>query len=328
MLARILLLLLIPAISLAASSKAPVEAPKPDWKFVEDQLKKEHFKKAFIEEMKKNYNTEKFEDVLKLNVLLFLRKADYHGPQVTDASAADVQSYIRKYRDILNVAEQKYDVPAEVIVSLLWMESRLGNTKGTFHVPSVYLDLVQAQKKSVIAYLKTQTDKFTSDKVTKKQYAKIASRAKDKSRWALTELKSIQKVYDRKWDIGPNFTGSFAGAFGMPQFIPSSYVLWARAFKDGEQPILSNPEDAITSVAFYLHSHGRWKTGSAKRQVGALMSYNNSKDYANAILDLSKRTTELKSIASENFVKKSNIPEEEIKPEQLKERVRGDSFRP
>lgn len=310
------------------ASESTIATPEPDWKFVEQQLKKHKFKKAFIAEMKKLYNPESFIDVINLNVLLFLRKSDYHGPQVTDDAAVTVRDFIRAHREPLEAAQTKYGVPPEAVVSLMWMETRLGNNLGAHHVPSVYLDLLQAQKKSVIAFLKTQTDKFATEKVTKKQIKEIGTRAKRKSEWALEELKAIQKIYLRKWDIGPSFTGSFAGAFGMPQFIPSSYVAWARAYKENVQPILSNPDDAIMSVAYYLKQSG-WKSKSEKRKFNALLKYNNSKDYANAILDLARRTVDLKMVASEPAkAKPSTVPAEAIKPDQMKERVRGDSFSP
>ncbi len=281
--------LLFPIFTLAKPLVLP--EPKPDWNYVEQQLKASKFTKSFITEMKKNYDEDDFNEVLELNVLLFLRKADYHGPQISGDSAEEVRDFIEKHRKTLDIAEQRYKVPADVIVSLIWLESRLGNNKGTFHVPSVYLHLLQANRKPVIDYLKTKTGRF-ADKVTLKQMKSIPERAKRKSEWALEELRAIAKIHKWHWEVGKDFTGSFAGAFGMPQFIPSSYVVWARPLEEGKQPILEKPEDAIMSVAYYLKDHG-WKTSVKKKRIEALMKYNNSRDYALAILDLAKRTTEI-----------------------------------
>ena len=53
-------------------------------------------------------------------------------------------------------------------------------------------------------------------------YPEIAARTKTKVKWALGELKSIQRIYREKGSIAFEMRGSFAGAFGMPQFLPSS----------------------------------------------------------------------------------------------------------
>jgi membrane-bound lytic murein transglycosylase B len=299
-----------------------VPAPKPDWNFVEKELKANKFKKSFIAEMKKYYEEDDFTEVLELNVLLYLRKSNYHGPQISGDAANEVKDFISKHRKTLDIAEKKYKVPADVIVSLMWLESRLGRNKGTFHVPSVYLHLLQAKQKPVIAYLKTKTGRF-ADKVTAKQMKDIPERAKRKSKWALGELRAIAKIHEWHWTVGEDFRGSFAGAFGLPQFLPSSYTIWARALEEKAQPQLTKPEDAIMSVAYYLKDHG-WKTEVQKKRINALMKYNNSRDYALAILDLAKRTKEIKSVASES----KSVPADMVKPDKIRDRLKGDPFKP
>ncbi len=74
----------------------------------------------------------------------------------------------------------------------------------------------------------------------------------------------------------------------MPQFLPSSYLSFARAIAPKTQPNLDEADDAIMSVAFYLKQHG-WRAADPTSRVKALMAYNNSADYANAILALSEK---------------------------------------
>ena len=277
----IFLALLIQPLFTHAAGPPP---PSPDWKFVEKRLVKAGFKAKFINDLKVNYKSDDFNEVLELNTLLFLKKSDYHGVQVTPEATEAVRDFVASNQAALSGAEKKYGVPPEAVASLLWLESRQGKNKGTFHVPSVFLDLIQADRPPVVRHLYVAALRFTSH-VSPKNRRDIASRTKKRVRWALAELKAIEKMRKRNPKVLQDFNGSFAGAFGMPQFEPSSYVFYARSPSPGRPPNLELAEDAIQSVAFYLHESG-WRRGRKNSYVRALMRYNNSHDYAAAILKL------------------------------------------
>ncbi|MEI6858418.1 MAG: lytic murein transglycosylase B [Shewanella sp.] len=76
------------------------------------------------------------------------------------------------------------------------------------------------------------------------------------------ELSNLQTlIKDEQLDIN-NLKGSYAGAMGFGQFIPSSYRHYAVDFDhDGRRDLLNNPVDAIGSVANYFHQHG-WQVGA------------------------------------------------------------------
>lgn len=272
----------------AARKPKKAQHPKPSWTYVEKQLRTNGFSENFIEEVTRTYETKHFEDVLRLNILLFLKKSDYHGTQVSSLAQKEVRQFISANRVALEQAEEKYDVPGTVISSLLWIESRHGKNRGDFHVPSVYLHLLQAPRESVQKFLLTQTSRYTKDPIDKATREKILLRTQTKADWALAELRALEKVYKWKWKMDRSFRGSFSGAFGMPQFLPSSYVKFARSVKPKAQPNLAKPADAILSVGHYLREHG-WKTDVSRARVDALMKYNNSRDYANAILSLAEK---------------------------------------
>jgi len=69
-------------------------------------------------------------------------------------------------------------------------------------------------------------------------------------------------ILSRKESMDPlSLTGSYAGALGMPQFMPSSYLAYAVDFNNSKKAdIWQSPEDAIGSVANYLKQHG-WERG-------------------------------------------------------------------
>lgn len=260
------------------------QPPSPHWHYVETKLKKSGFEKPFIKELKKNYDPKNFETVVRLNLLLFLKKADYHGIQVSDKAAEDVRDFVAKHKLVLKEAEKKYGVSSRVVASLLWMETRHGETYGNFHVASGFLDLIQSERKDVITYLQNEAHEFT-DNVTSKQRREIIKRTKIKTDWAISELRALQSMYKKNHKIVQELKGSFSGAFGMPQFLPSSYIKWSKSYNGKKIANLFTANDAIYSVSNYLKGHG-WKKNKPKTFVKALMKYNNSRDYANAILKL------------------------------------------
>ncbi|MGZ3721986.1 MAG: lytic murein transglycosylase [Bdellovibrionales bacterium] len=261
--------------------------PSADWKFAEKRMIKAGLEKDFIAALKESYDPDPFSEVLELNTLLFLKKSDYHGVQVNGEAAVDVRNFMTANKESLAIAQKTYHVPGGVVASLLWMESRHGKNLGQFHVPSVFVDLVQADRPQVIKYLHKAGKRFTAQ-VTKKNKRDITSRAKKRVMWAISELKAIQKMYRQNPKALPDFRGSFAGAFGMAQFEPSSYVHYAKSQSGDHPAILEHADDAIQSVAYYLHQSG-WHMSKQKSYVKALMRYNNSHDYASAILKLARQ---------------------------------------
>jgi membrane-bound lytic murein transglycosylase B len=75
------------------------------------------------------------------------------------------------------------------------------------------------------------------------------------------ELLNAMEILDRGDIDVSRMRGSWAGAMGQPQFMPSSYLKWAADFdEDGRSDIWSSPPDVFASIANYMQAHG-WKTG-------------------------------------------------------------------
>jgi len=287
-------------LSFCFAGHAPDNGPSADWSYAEKKLVKAGLRHDFIQALKQNYQTRDFDQTVELNLLLFLKKADYHGPQVTPVAVADVRRFMQANQDVLARAEKDHGVSQSVIASLLWIESRHGGVLGDFHVPSVYVHLLQVDRPQVVQHLYDSAHFFSDEPLSKKARAEIAKRSKKKAKWALGELKALQTMYRRDPNLVLRLKGSFAGAFGMPQFIPSSYNHWARAANKKEVPDLLRARDAIYSVAYYLRDSG-WRRSRPKSHVKALMRYNNSEDYANAILNLAHQaegTTPLRRVST------------------------------
>lgn len=289
---------------LVFAAVAEAKEPDADWRFVETRLKKSGLKKKFIAELKTMYEPKHFRRVVELNVLLFLRQSDDHGIQVSHAAVENVKAFIDDHQSSLQFAEKEHGVSGSVIASLLWLESRHGVNTGRFHVPSVYLHLIQATRPEVVTHLHKNAKNFTpKGRVSNKNLRDITARTKTKTAWAISELKALQQIHQRDGQILRQLRGSFAGAFGIPQFLPSSYLKWARTIRKKGSPDLYKPQDAIHSVAFYLRDNG-WKKGRKKSFVPALLRYNNSHDYAHAILKLAEKVEGLRNPAAHGPTKR------------------------
>ena len=126
-------------------------------------------------------------------------------------------------------AQAKYGVPAEIIVAIIGVETRYGKHQGGFRV----LDALYT-----LAFFYPQRAEFF--------------------RKELTQFLVLSR--DEKLDpLG--IMGSFAGAIGMPQFMPSSFQQYAVDFDENKtRDLMSSTADTIGSVANFLAQHG-WKKG-------------------------------------------------------------------
>jgi membrane-bound lytic murein transglycosylase B len=239
---------------------------------------------ATVRALESSYEPQYIGRVDELNVLLYLREHDDHAPQANDDGASNVRDFVPQHRAVFGRAHAKYGVDPLVIASLLYIESRFGHNLGHFHVASVFVDLLQADRPAMIAHLGRTAPTFRA-RITPAIRRDIARRAKKKAKWAMGELEALAKLHARDPGLVKRLRGSFAGAVGWPQFLPSSLLTYAHSARPNATPDLTTADDAITSVAYYLHRSG-WRENVPSTHERALLKYNQSRDYARAILKL------------------------------------------
>lgn len=134
-------------------------------------------------------------------------------------------------------AEQRYGVPAEIVIGIIGVESIYGRQMGGFRV----LDA-----------LATLSFDFPAGR-------------KDRSDFFRGELEAYLLMCQQAGIDPATPTGSYAGAMGMPQFMPSSVNRYAVDFDgDGRTDLRADPADVIGSVAHYLAEFG-WQRGVPTR---------------------------------------------------------------
>jgi len=198
------------------------------------------------------------------------------------------RQFIKQHSDFMRDVEMRYGVSPEIITAILLIETKLGQKTGKYSVFNVLATVATANDETnVEANYKRLKSSYPN---LKKE--EIAKRLKSRSSWAFKELETFIRFTLAERMDPLKIKGSWAGAFGIPQFIPSSYVAYGvDGDADGVRD-LSNFNDAIASVANYLKKHG-WKPGMDDEQKkGVIWKYNHSKLYVNAVLASAKLMTQ------------------------------------
>jgi membrane-bound lytic murein transglycosylase B len=193
-------------------------------------------------------------------------------------------AYMQEHRETLEGAGQRFGVDPAVITAILLVETRLGKLVGNVSVFNVLSSMAALKDVPVRRRFWKKVRGRTA--LTPEKFIKKATRKAD---WAYRELKAFLH-YTTKERLHPHvILGSYAGAMGICQFIPSNIEpLGVDGNGDGSVNLFDHA-DAIYSVARYLKNAG-WKPGlSAKQASKAVYAYNHSKYYVKAILTIRKK---------------------------------------
>ena len=149
---------------------------------------------------------------------------DYLSRMVTDARLNHARQMLKKHRKILSKIEKEYGVPKEYILSFWGMESNFGVNFGGFNVIEALVTL---------AYDSRRPELFRKELL-------VALKILDEGHISLSDMK-----------------GSWAGAMGNFQFLPSTYMSYAVDYdNDGHKDIWGSLPDAFASAANYLKKIG------------------------------------------------------------------------
>ena len=147
-------------------------------------------------------------------------------------------NFWQAHADALGRAEKEYGVPAEIIVGIIGVETFYGQQTGSYRV----LDAL-----ATLAF----------------DFPKTHPRAQERSAYFKSELEQFLVLNQRAGTDPLAEKGSYAGAMGLAQFMPSSWLKYAVDFDgDGKIDLIHNPDDVIGSVANYFKTFN-WQSGMA-----------------------------------------------------------------
>ncbi len=200
----------------------------------------------FIDEMQEKHGFDKdelstlFSDVeVKKSILKAISRPaekskpwyEYRKIFITNKRIKGGVKFWQQHTEALAKAEQEYGVPAEIIVSILGVETRYGGNVGGYRVVDAL---------STLAFRYPPRSSFFRSEL---EHFLLLTREE--------KMSILEPV------------GSYAGAMGLGQFMPSSYRAYAVDFDgDGKRDIWTNPTDAIGSIANYMKHHG-WVEGES-----------------------------------------------------------------
>ncbi len=193
----------------------------------------------------------------------------------------NAREYILKHKRTFENAQRQYGVGPEIITAILLVETKLGIYLGRsqiFNTLSTMAALTNPDPRAVL-WKKTPPNR----RLSREKFEKKADR---RSAWAYEELKALIRYADREGFDPLSLKGSYAGAMGICQFMPSNIIAYARDGNADGKIDLFDHADAIVSAANYLKQYG-WHPGiDEKKAFKVVRQYNHSDPYAKIILKI------------------------------------------
>jgi peptidoglycan lytic transglycosylase B len=207
---------------------------------------------------------------------------------LTSASVGRARLCHAQHADAFAAAEERHGVPASVVAAILHIETACGRNTGSSRILPALARLAMAAAPDNLA---TNIEAHTGARLPASAAAAqpTVERARYLESTFYPEVLAAFEISDRL-DIDPlEVRGSGSGAFGIPQFLPTSYVRFGRDGNGDGRVSLYDVDDAIASCAAYLEGKG-WQRGMTLREKREVIwHYNRSPAYVDTVLALASR---------------------------------------
>ena len=228
------------------------------------------------------------QDIIIKNLFYSSPKGSAKRPDVIDISnrlIEQARTFMRDHAEKLAAVEKRFGTSPRIITAILLIESRLGTYKMTYNVASAYANLAFMLDPD---YLKNIQSMYV------KEYPQLAeeatlNRAKRKARWAAAELAYLIHLANHLHVDPLSLSGSFAGAMGPGQFIPSSFWIFGMDANGDGTADPFNMADASFSMGHYLKQYGWREDATVEEKRKAIWYYNRSDVYVNTVMMVYER---------------------------------------
>jgi membrane-bound lytic murein transglycosylase B len=195
------------------------------------------------------------------------------------------REFIEQHSETFQKMESQLKVPSEVVAAILVIESGAGKNTGSHLLMYRLSRLATTNAPDNIRENYVEQKKLNHRVV----FDDVRRRGRYLERTFLPEIPALIEIAKRNNVDVLTMKGSSAGAFGLPQFLPSAFL---RFGVDGNRDgivSLHNETDAIWSAGNYLASFGYRRVIPMQEKRSIIWRYNKSPSYIDAVLHLSER---------------------------------------
>ena len=222
---RIFVLLTSLISTIAFAAPASTNAKQQIQVFINEMVQQHHFKQAYLEKL--------FSQVQMKQRAIDLMDKPYEAKPwflyrkhfISDTRITKGVAFWHRYAKVLQTISERTGVPPQVIVSIIGVETHYGTVKGGFSAFNVLYTLGFYYPRRA-TFFRKELGEFL--------------------------------LLCREQGLNPlKVDASYAGAMGQPQFMPSSYRMYARSFSGSKKAnLFDNEADVIASIANYFAMHG------------------------------------------------------------------------
>tara|TARA_X000001036_G_scaffold290213_1_gene269722 strand:- start:991 stop:1971 length:981 start_codon:yes stop_codon:yes gene_type:complete len=199
-----------------------------DWiNKMKSQLEKENFKKSTIDILDDLTFNPRVIELDRKQPEFKLTFDEYLSKVIGEKKKKKINIEFNKNKELLKKIENKFNVNSKILVALWGIETSFGRYTGKFDI---------LRSLASLSYDGRRTNFFQK------------------------ELKNSLRIIDNGHFLKKDFFGSWAGAFGQTQFMPSTFIKYAVDFDGDNRKNLFKKPDSLASGANYLNKSG-WKSG-------------------------------------------------------------------
>ncbi len=252
------------------------------WDFLVSKLKKEKIDTAYLESVYSSLEMPLFTPVtykLKPKESKQLYTGFTNKKKLNKAIL-----FLQKHKNSFHTAQSTYGVSPFVICSILLIETHLGTNTGRHLIVNRLSRLASISEPNNMRHNLALLQK-DDESVT---FAQVKQRGLKLHEMFYPEVVALFSLASERGVDLLSFKGSISGAFGLPQFLPTTYFRFGTDGNEDGEVSLFHPDDAIASIGNFLSGFG-WKDSlSRSEKEKVVWNYNHSQAYVDTVLNVAE----------------------------------------